>query len=107
MLIWFHHLLSQHQVLLIPDWWLIVIAALLGKRVTLWLLQQEQKQRHQWGKGLVSAAAISGIVSLQVYISALLFIPWLLPSVVFFYLYITCVEEQNLCVILGNYHLSC
>ncbi|NEP14149.1 MAG: CHASE2 domain-containing protein [Symploca sp. SIO2C1] len=78
-----HHLLSQHQVLLIPDWWLIVIAALLGKGATLWLLQQEQQQRYLWGKGLVSVAAISGIVSLQVYISALLLIPWLLPSVVF------------------------
>ncbi|NES17439.1 MAG: CHASE2 domain-containing protein [Symploca sp. SIO3E6] len=78
-----HHLLSQHQVRAIPHWWVIGIAALWGKGVTLLLLQQPQQQRRQWGKGLVMATAISGIVSLQVYISSLLLIPWLLPSVVF------------------------
>ncbi|NEP60941.1 MAG: CHASE2 domain-containing protein [Symploca sp. SIO2G7] len=83
-----HHLLSQHQVKLIPNWWVIAIAALLGKGATLLLLQQPQQQRRQWGKGLVIATAMSGIVSLQVYLSSLLVIPWLLPSVVFI-VYIT------------------
>ncbi|NET60373.1 MAG: CHASE2 domain-containing protein [Symploca sp. SIO2E6] len=78
-----HHLLSQHQVRLIPDWWVIVLAALLGKGITLILLQQKQQRRRQWGKRLVIATAISGIVSLQVYVSSLLLIPWFLPSVVF------------------------
>ncbi|NEQ67682.1 MAG: CHASE2 domain-containing protein [Symploca sp. SIO2D2] len=90
-----HHLLSQHQVRVIPHWWVIGITALLGKGATLLLLQQPQQQRRQWGQRLVIVTAISGIVSLQVYISNLLLIPWLLPSVVFI-VYLTPVLKKKI-----------
>ncbi|NER92920.1 MAG: CHASE2 domain-containing protein [Symploca sp. SIO1B1] len=90
-----HHLLSPHQVRVIPHWWVIGITALLGKGATLLLLQQPQQQRRQWGQRLVIVTAISGIVSLQVYISNLLLIPWLLPSVVFI-VYLTPVLKKKI-----------
>ncbi|NER19884.1 MAG: hypothetical protein F6J96_03960 [Symploca sp. SIO1C2] len=90
-----HHLLFPHQVRVIPHWWVIGIAALLGKGATLLLLQQPQQQRRRLGQRLVIATAISGIVSLQVYISNLLLIPWLLPSVVFI-VYLTPVLKKKI-----------
>jgi CHASE2 domain-containing sensor protein len=78
-----HHLLSEHQVILIPDWWGILLAALLGKGTMLMLLKQKQARRNRWGRGLVGATALYGWISLQLYISLLVSMPWFFPSVIF------------------------
>ncbi|MGB3208705.1 MAG: CHASE2 domain-containing protein, partial [Crinalium sp.] len=76
-----HHFLNQHLVRHIPDLWMVGLAALLGK-VTV-LIYQQNKERKQWVVGLAIGTASYGIISLQVYISAAVLIPWLLPSAVF------------------------
>lgn len=77
-----HHLLTQHLVVPVPDLWLILLAAFLGKGMTLILLSNPRHQKKLlWGLG--GANAIYLIGGLQVYISASVLLPWLLPSVVF------------------------
>jgi hypothetical protein len=78
-----HHLLLSHRVVLIPDFWMIVIAAIAGKWMTLVLLKQKHQQRQQQALVLAGATAAFGLVELQLYISAGVSIPWFLPSVLF------------------------
>jgi hypothetical protein len=78
-----HHLLSSHRVALIPDFWMVGIAAILGKWITLMLLKQQARQRQQRALVLAGATTAYGLVGLQVYISASVSIPWFLPSAIF------------------------
>ncbi|MGP1374900.1 MAG: CHASE2 domain-containing protein [Almyronema sp.] len=77
----FHHFLNRHWVVPLPDLWLVGLAALLAKALTLWL-SPAAAQRWQKGGVLVSAIALYGLAVLQLYISGLILIPWLLPSAV-------------------------
>ncbi len=77
-----HHLLTQRLVVPIPAFLAIAIAAFLGKGFTL-LLRKHYHQRQQWAAGLTGVMTISGFVGLQLYISAGILLPWLLPSVTF------------------------
>ena len=74
-----HHWLTGRLVIPIPDHWLVLLAAFLGKGITLWLVQPVGQPR-RWIMGLVSATAAYGLVSLQVYLTAGILLPWLLPS---------------------------
>jgi hypothetical protein len=77
-----HHFLTQRQVVPIPDLWMIGVAILLGKGSALALSQQPSQQRRwRWWAVLTSTTAVYGLVSLQIYISAAVLFPWLLPSV--------------------------
>lgn len=78
-----HHLLLSHRIVFIPDFWMIVVAAILGKGTTLALLKQKHQQRQQQVLMLVGATAAFGLVGLQLYISAAVSIPWFFPSVLF------------------------
>ena len=78
-----HHLLSSHQVIQIPDRWMVCLAALLGKGSMLILLKQPANQRKKQTLVLMGATVIYGLVGLQVYISATTLIPWFLPSALF------------------------
>ena len=79
-----HHLLTQRLVVPIPALWAIAVAAFLGKGFTL-LLQKQYHQRQQSAVGLTGVTAISGLglVGLQLYLSAGILLPWLLPSATF------------------------
>ena len=77
-----HHLLTQRLVIPIPNLWAIAIAGLLGKGVTL-LLEKQYRQRQRLIISLTGATAIYGLVALQVYVTAALLLPWLLPSATF------------------------
>ena len=84
-----HHLINRHLVISIPDLWLVALAIPLGKG-TLLLLQHRQNklawtrnQRVGYALGLAGSTAIYGLGSLQLYISATVLLPWLLPSIVF------------------------
>ena len=81
-----HNLLTQRQVVPIPDLWMVAIAALLGKGLALGL-PQGPISRRQGYLLLLGATAAYGLVSLQVYIAAAILLPWLLPSATF-WLYI-------------------
>jgi hypothetical protein len=77
-----HHLLNQRLVMPIPDVWLVGLTALIGKVVIL-VLQKRQSRLHRQLllTGLAGATLLYGWVSLQLYISAAILVPWLLPAV--------------------------
>ena len=76
----FHHFLKQRLVVPIPDLWMIGVAALLGKGTALLLEQNQRRSRSSGAMLLVSATAVYGVVSLQLYIGAAVLLPWFLPS---------------------------
>jgi hypothetical protein len=78
-----HQLLSSHRVALVPDFWAIGIAFILGKWSNLRLLKQDVRQRKRQALVLVGATTAYGLVGLQVYIWLSVSIPWFLPSVMF------------------------
>ncbi len=77
-----HHLLTQRLVVPIPELLALAVVALLGKGLTL-LLRKQYHQGKQWALGLIVIPAISGLVGLQLYLSAGILLPWLLPSATF------------------------
>jgi hypothetical protein len=77
-----HHLLTQRLVVSVPDLWMILLAALLGKGMTL-ILQDNPKKRQQWVIKLGVVTAVYVITSLQIYISLAVLFPWFLPTVLF------------------------
>nr|MDJ0572431.1 CHASE2 domain-containing protein [Pleurocapsa sp. MO_192.B19] len=79
-----HHLLTQRLVIPIPALWAIAVAAFLGKGFIL-MFRKQYHQRQQWAIGLTGVTAISGLglVGLQLYLSAGILLPWLLPSATF------------------------
>ncbi len=89
-----HHQLTQRLVIPIPDLWMVGVAVLLGKGIV--LLLHRQQDRHLWTAqrrrrilaGLVAMTALYGLAGLQLYISAAILLPWLLPSaMVWIYLF--------------------
>jgi CHASE2 domain-containing sensor protein len=77
-----HHLLTQRLVVPVPDLWMILLTALLGKGMTL-ILQDNPKKRQQLVIKLGAVTAIYVIASLQIYISLAVLFPWFLPTVLF------------------------
>jgi hypothetical protein len=89
-----HHLLNQHIVTPIPALWLMGLAAIAGQGIVLYYrhrsgnvanLQRRSGNRlpRNWVIGLGVGNVIYGITSLQLYLSAGLVLPILLPSGVF------------------------
>jgi hypothetical protein len=77
-----HHLLTGRLVVPVPDLWMVGLAVLLGKVLSLHLRRQHWQATH-WRRGLTALAIASGgygFVSLQLYISAAILLPWLLPT---------------------------
>ncbi|NEP51016.1 MAG: CHASE2 domain-containing protein, partial [Moorea sp. SIO3C2] len=91
-----HHIIRQHRVVLIPDQWVIFLAAFLGKWTTIILYKQPVKQRHKQVLILGSITGLYGFVVLQVYISALLLIPWFLPSILVWFYYSLTLQKPYL-----------
>ena len=83
-----HHQLTQRLVIPIPDLWMIGVAALLGKAIALRLRHQPDQrrstalERKRIITKLAIATALYGLIGLQLYISAAVLLPWLLPSAV-------------------------
>jgi hypothetical protein len=72
-----HHFLNQRLVIPIPDLWLIGLAAVLGKALSLrWRSDHPQR----WRLFLVGGTMGYGLISLQAYLSAAILLPWLLPT---------------------------
>jgi hypothetical protein len=82
-----HHFLNQRMITPVPDVWMMAIAALFGK-ITLGFVKRQQphgsrKQRVQVLAGLTGATALYGAASVQLYVTAALLLPVLLPTAVF------------------------
>jgi hypothetical protein len=77
-----YHLLNKHLVLPIPDVWMVLVAAFLGK-ASLSLLEQkkiEPKLRIYLTLYLFGTIGIYAIIGWQMYISSAILLPWLFPS---------------------------
>lgn len=73
-----HHFLNHHFVIPIPDLWMILIAAMLGK---LMYLTFRKRDNDKLFLALILGLTIAyGLVSLQLYLTLKLLLPWLLPS---------------------------
>ena len=91
-----HQLLSSRRVVQLPDWWLVCLAALLGKGGMLILLKQLPNQRKKQIFTLIGANIFYGFFGLQVYISAAILIPWFLPSVLFWTYVIRALKRETI-----------
>ncbi|MFB8788050.1 MAG: CHASE2 domain-containing protein [Potamolinea sp.] len=76
----FQNFLTQRSILPIPDLWMIGLAGLLGKAITLALEKRQQFSRRWTVLLLVGFTGSYGLVSLQIYIWGAVLLPWLLPS---------------------------
>ncbi|MBE9139137.1 CHASE2 domain-containing protein [Nodosilinea sp. LEGE 07088] len=74
-----HHLLTRHLVVPIPDLWMVGLAAILGQGTAI-ALQRTAMTHRQGYLLLIGATAAYGVLSLQMYVSAAILMPWLLPS---------------------------
>jgi hypothetical protein len=106
-----HHFLNQRLVVPIPDLWLIGVAALLGKGVVLALEQGKGArkrgkgklmlfllplERGKWMLVMAGATAIYGVASLQLYITAGVLLPVLLPAATFWtYILLAQLERKS------------
>lgn len=97
-----HHLLLHYGVMRIPDWLIVCLVTLLGKDVALILQKQPMEQRHKLLYGLLGATIAIGLIDLQLYISAAILVPWLLPAVVFW----ACVLAHGKSTPLGNIRVA-
>ncbi|MEO1559125.1 MAG: CHASE2 domain-containing protein, partial [Cyanobacteria bacterium J06632_19] len=78
-----HHFLTRRMVIPIPDIWMIVLAVIFGK-ITTYLIKEKLKfNQKQTLYASTGALIVYGAAVLQIYISAAILIPLLLPSVVF------------------------
>ena len=74
-----HHLLQDHLVLPVPDLWLVGLALAIGKGTALGLQNQKRLRRHGWVI-LIIGTATWGLISAQVFVSAQLLVPVVLPT---------------------------
>ncbi|MBP0016651.1 MAG: CHASE2 domain-containing protein [Cyanobacteria bacterium SBLK] len=91
-----HHWLSRSNwVTLIPTFWSVLVAALLGRIVCLFLSNQKNKECQ---KNIIYLGVITGfygIVTIQLYISISTLFPWFLPSVSFWLFIISMWRRKN------------
>ncbi|MEO1378483.1 MAG: hypothetical protein AAFW70_30320, partial [Cyanobacteria bacterium J06635_10] len=80
-----HHYLKNRMVIPIPDLWAIALAILLGK-FTSGYIRKKPEQHIQYLILLSVVSTIYSLISLQLYISsAAILLPWLLPTITFWF----------------------
>ncbi|MBD2319769.1 CHASE2 domain-containing protein [Phormidium tenue] len=89
-----HHFRSRHLVVPIPDVWMMAIALILGRATALIYLQRDRRGTY-WVIGLVIANSIYAVASWQWYISGLVLLPWLLPSLTFWICVLTVLRRKS------------
>lgn len=89
-----HHWLTRHLIIPIPDFWMILVAAGLGKAI---LLRLETTTYHRKYLALVflSIQFLYSLVSLQSYISLGIILPWLFPSLIFWIYLLPTLKKLN------------
>lgn len=73
-----HHFWSNRLVVPIPDSWMVLVMALGGKVLVLYLSDRPCR-RLRLTIYLVAATALYGLLSLQLYLTGAILLPWLLP----------------------------
>ncbi|MBL1177177.1 CHASE2 domain-containing protein [Pantanalinema sp. GBBB05] len=87
-----HHYLTHRFVIPIPDLWLVLIVIPVSKGLSL-LLSQSSKRRWLILSGIAPLGF--GLISLQVYITAGVLIPWLLPSITIWTYTVLTLQQRN------------
>ena len=72
-----YHLVHQRLVVPIPDLWGVALMVIVGKGIS--LIMVRNPHRRHWSLGIGASVLAYGWLSLQLYISAALLLPWLLP----------------------------
>ncbi|MCY6493870.1 CHASE2 domain-containing protein [Leptolyngbya sp. GGD] len=94
-----HHWLRRHMITPIPDLWLVGVAVIFGKAISILLhrrsLRWNQARRLQVSSALVGLTAVYALLGLQLYISAMVLLPWLLPSSVFLAYSLSAIRRRN------------
>jgi hypothetical protein len=75
------HFLTGHLVVPVPDLWMVLIAAVGGKAIALGLGPRLGRYPVRSLGLFTGATAGYGLLCLQLYVSGLILLPWLLPSV--------------------------
>ena len=86
-----YHFLTHRLVIPIPDIWMILTAALMGKGLSLILIQDKQR----WFLITSGLTSFYGLLSLQLYISTALLLPWVLPSTTFWFYLLPQLKSKN------------
>lgn len=90
-----HHLLSDRLVLPIPDLWMMFAAALVGKVLIVYLGDRRRFRDRQIGLYLTAVTMGYGLLSLQLYLSAAILLPWLLPSLTVWLYFLLYLKENH------------
>lgn len=86
-----HHFLREHYVTPIPDIWLVCLCAIAAPGLLVLFSSRQLSMPRQ--RQILTAITLGyGLVSLQVFISALVLLPWLLPAST---LWIYCLPSAN------------
>lgn len=80
-----HHFLFNDGVVQIPDLWLIILAVIFSKTVFLMLKSTPQEKREQIRAKLKFLPFIYILISLQSYVSLSILLPYLFPSLIFWF----------------------
>ena len=91
-----HHLLTERLVIPIPDFWMIGVAILIGKSLSLYLLPRKKSNQPQSLIIVTIITGVYGLISLQLYISATaILLPWLLPSVTLWFYILSAILDKK------------
>lgn len=74
-----HHFVRDHLITPIPDLWMVLLAALIGKVVVVQFAATPLRPV-KFGSRLAGATVVYGVISLQLYTGGGVMLPWLLPS---------------------------
>lgn len=90
-----HHYLKNRMVIPIPDLWMIALTIILGKITSLYLSNNSEQNRKYLILITITYAIIS-LISLQLYISsAAILLPWLLPTITFWFYVLSAFTEKK------------
>ena len=91
-----HHYLKNRMVIPIPDLWMIALTIILGRITSLCLSKNPEQNRKYLILITIGYATIS-LISLQLYISsAAIILPWLLPTITFWFYILSAVTKKRL-----------
>ena len=90
-----HHYLKNRMVIPIPDLWMIGLTIILSKITSLYLSKNPEQNRKYLILITIGYATIS-LISLQLYISsAAILLPWLLPTITFWFYFLSAFTEKK------------
>ncbi|MGP1386119.1 MAG: CHASE2 domain-containing protein [Thainema sp.] len=72
-------LLNHKLIVPLPDLWLVGLFLVLGKAIAVYI-ERDPTHRHRWRMITVAGLGTYGLFSLQLFVSAGILLPWLLPS---------------------------